>query len=166
MARAVAACEIPVISGIGHESDVTIVDLVADVRASTPTAAAEQAVPERAAFLSTLSEYERQMKRALQYFVNFKRQVVDDYEHRLEQALQQSLRKQRHTLDLLEAQLTANDITHLLRQGYSLTLHKGEIVNSAAKLEAGEEIETIFSDGRLRSVIQQKSALQLPPKSS
>ncbi|MEL6731504.1 MAG: exodeoxyribonuclease VII large subunit, partial [Bacteroidota bacterium] len=79
VARAIFGSKIPVVSGVGHETDFTIADFVADVRASTPTAAAETVVPDLAAIIHTVDDYERQLKRGIQYNIDFKRQVLDDY---------------------------------------------------------------------------------------
>ncbi len=65
VARAIAACRVPVVSGVGHEVDVTIADLVADVRAATPSNAAEIVVPERAALVQSLRSLERHLNQAL-----------------------------------------------------------------------------------------------------
>jgi exodeoxyribonuclease VII large subunit len=66
LARVIAACPVPVVSAVGHEVDVSISDLVADVRASTPSNAAELCVPERAALQSTLASHTRHLSRALE----------------------------------------------------------------------------------------------------
>ncbi|MEZ4827528.1 MAG: exodeoxyribonuclease VII large subunit [Bacteroidia bacterium] len=153
VARAVAASGIPVISGIGHESDITIVDFVADVRASTPTAAAERAVPEKRAVEATLNEYERQIRHSLRYFIDFKRQVLDDYTHRLEQTMRQTLRNKRHELDLLQATLRGLDVTDLLKKGYTLTLKDGEVQRDASNIHPGDKIETVFAEGRITSAV-------------
>ncbi|MEZ4775807.1 MAG: exodeoxyribonuclease VII large subunit [Bacteroidia bacterium] len=153
VARAVAASSIPVISGVGHESDITIVDFVADVRASTPTAAAERAVPEKAAVLATLDEYERQIRHSLRYFIDFKRQVLDDYGNRLEQAIRQTVRNKRHELDLLQATLRGLDVTDLLQKGYTLTLKDGEIQKDSSNIQPGDRIETVFAKGRVQSEV-------------
>jgi exodeoxyribonuclease VII large subunit len=154
VARAMAACPLPIICGVGHETDITIADFVADYRASTPTAAAEAAVPDRQAILNTLTEYERQIHRNLQYFIDFKRQILDDYTYRMEQAMRQYLQNQRHTLDLLESQLQGLDPNQVLRQGYSLTLKEGKRVREAQQLRAGDEVDLVFLDGRRRAQIQ------------
>ncbi|MEL6251221.1 MAG: exodeoxyribonuclease VII large subunit [Bacteroidota bacterium] len=155
VARAIREGDIPVICGVGHETDITIADFAADLRASTPTAAAEHAVPEKDAFLYTLDQYELQIQRGLQYFIDFKRQVLDDYEYRLQENLNKNLREKRHALDLLETQLKGLDMTKLLERGYTLTLKDGEIQRSAENIKVGDEIETIFTDGRKRSRIEE-----------
>ena len=154
VARAIFKCTIPVISGIGHETDFTIADFVADVRASTPTAAAERAVPEKEAIYQMLAENRDQLNRGLQYFIDFKRQVLDDYTHRLEQAVLKLVRDKRHELALMQTRLKGMDITQILDQGYTLTLQKGKILNSSQGLIKGDKIETVFSDGRLSSRVE------------
>ncbi|TAE50935.1 MAG: exodeoxyribonuclease VII large subunit [Bacteroidetes bacterium] len=162
VARAIAACPVPVISGIGHETDFTIADFVADFRASTPTAAAERATPDIEAIRATLNEWEKQMQRGLQYFIDFKRQVLDDYAYRLEQALRERLRDSRRKLDVLDAQLRGQDIRSLLQQGYTLTLKEGIIQRSHSGIVPGDRIETIFADGRIASVTEDPAENQTP----
>lgn len=151
VARAIYESEIPIITGIGHETDFTIADFVADLRASTPTAAAERAVPDLASLLYTLEEYETQLKRNLQYFIDFKRQVLDDYTHRLEQQLRRYLQEKKHALNILETQLKGLDITKLLEQGYTLTIVNGQIQTSSKGLSPGTEMQTVFKDGKVQS---------------
>lgn len=155
VARAIYASRIPIITGIGHETDFTIADFVADLRASTPTAAAEHAVPDLASILYTLDEYELQLQRNLQHFIDFKRQVLDDYSNRLEQSLRQYMRQKKHELDLLATQLAGLDITRLLDQGYTFTLVEGRIQTTAKGLQAGQVLETVFKDGKIRSTIEE-----------
>lgn len=83
VARAIAASEIPVISGVGHETDFTIADFVADLRAATPTAAAQAAVPDRQALLRTLAELGQQLGRALLRQIERRMQQVDYLQRRL-----------------------------------------------------------------------------------
>jgi exodeoxyribonuclease VII large subunit len=154
VARAIYDSQIPIISGVGHETDITIADFVADLRASTPTAAAEKAVPEKEALLYTLNEYESRIQQSLQYFIDFKRQVLDDYQNRLLQAFQRFTQQKRHELDLLEAKLKGMDITQLLKQGYTLTLKDGVIQQTNKNLKKGDKIETIFVDGRIQSEVE------------
>ncbi|MEZ4851849.1 MAG: exodeoxyribonuclease VII large subunit [Bacteroidia bacterium] len=154
VARAIYASEIPIISGVGHETDITIADFVADLRASTPTAAAEKAVPEKDALLYTLQEYEARIQQSLQYFIDFKRQVLDDYQNRLLQAYQRFVQQKKHELDLLEAKLKGMDITELLKKGYTLTLKDGVIQNTSDQIQKGDTIETVFTDGRIKSEVK------------
>ncbi|MEO1383200.1 MAG: exodeoxyribonuclease VII large subunit [Bacteroidota bacterium] len=156
VARAIFGSKIPVVSGVGHETDFTIADFVADVRASTPTAAAETVVPDLAAIIHTVDDYERQLKRGIQYNIDFKRQVLDDYSFRLQQILTQKLQTERHKLEVLEAELKALDHDRILTQGYTLTLKEGVIQHGMEDIEPGDQIETIFVDGRVESEVKQK----------
>lgn len=153
VARAIRASSIPVISGVGHETDVTIADFVADLRASTPTAAAEHAVPDLQDLLDRLNGAEDQIKRSLRYFIDFKGQMLDEYSLRLEQSIRQFIRKKSHEVDLLESKLNGLDQRTLLKRGYTLTLKEGKIVTSATEVTEGDTIDTVFQDGRKSSRI-------------
>ncbi len=153
VARAIRASKLPVITGVGHETDVTIADFAADLRASTPTAAAEHAVPDRQDLLDRLDGADAQVKRSLRYFIDFKRQMIDEYSLRVEQAIRQQIQQRRHKIDLLESQLRGMDQTTLLRRGYTLTLKNGEILRSVSQLQPGDQVETVFADGKIRSDI-------------
>ena len=146
VARAIFGSKIPVVSGVGHETDFTIADIVADVRASTPTAAAETVVPDLAAIIHTIDDYERQLKRGIQYNIDFKRQVLDDYSFRLQQLLTQKLQTERHKLEVLEAELKALDHDRILPQGYTLTLKEGVIQHGMEDIEPGDQIELMNLD--------------------
>ncbi len=156
VARAVAASEIPVVSGVGHETDTTIVDFVADLRASTPTAAAEAVTPDVHAIRAALDEADRQLAQHLQHFIQSRQQQLDDLSNQLEATMQQHLRQQYHTLDLLQTRLAGMDISHILRQGYTLTLKDGEKVLDPASLNPHDQIETIFAEGRVISEVRSK----------
>ncbi|MCI4666609.1 MAG: exodeoxyribonuclease VII large subunit [Bacteroidia bacterium] len=155
VARTLADISLPVVTGVGHETDVTIVDFVADLRTSTPTAAAEAVAPDLNSILHTVNEYEVQLKRSLQYFIDFKRQVLDDYESRLTERVQGTLRQKKHEVELLHTQLEALDIRKALKQGYTLTLKDGIILSDMTSLKEGDEIETIFAKGKTRAKINQ-----------
>ncbi|MCU0355541.1 MAG: exodeoxyribonuclease VII large subunit [Cytophagales bacterium] len=154
LARAVFACPVPVISAIGHETDFTILDFVADVRAATPTAAAEIATPDQAELLAVLDGTQAYFRELLQKRLNETEQFLDDYTERLGWQRNTLFQQKNAQLDLLEARLQAVDPRALLAQGYSVTLKNGRKVTSATELRSGDVIETVLRQGRVQSVVQ------------
>lgn len=152
--RAVAASNIPIITGIGHETDFTLADFAADFRASTPTAAAERAVPEKAAILFTLQEYEGQLRKGTQQMIRSKRRELDELSYKLKKISEAFLLEKRNALRLLRSQLEAQDLTTLLQKGYTLTLKNRQIVHSSAELKPGDVIDSVFADGTVQSIVE------------
>lgn len=105
VARAIAASDVPIISGVGHDTDVTIADFVADLRAATPTAAAELAVPVSTDLRASLLQAEQQMGRGLQHFIEVRQQMLDDCQRQMELRLQHQLANAQQQTDHLERQL-------------------------------------------------------------
>ena len=104
VARAIRACSMPVISGVGHETDFTIADFAADQRAPTPTAAAELAAPERSALMGTLAYFRSILRRQIEQNLNQRSQQLDLLEHRLQHPAQR-LAQQRDDLLNLQRRL-------------------------------------------------------------
>lgn len=106
IARTIRACPIPVISGIGHETDFTIADFAADQRAPTPTAAAELAAPEQATLLGRLADLRLTLRRQIEQGLNQRNQQLDWLARRLQHPAQR-LAQQRDQLDNLQRRLDA-----------------------------------------------------------
>ncbi len=162
VARAVAASAIPVISAVGHETDFTISDFVADVRAATPTHAAQMAVPDAAEEARKLTAQSRRLGAALsgrlamlrqqsaaaaarlhlarpERQLALRQQATDDAGQRLDRALTGRLREARHRLDGLAGRLAALDPGSVLQRGYAILFREsdGAVVRSPAMLPAG-----------------------------
>lgn len=101
LARAVAACPVPVVTGIGHEPDTSICDMVADRRCSTPTAAAESVAPAIDEIVSQTNERQARLARALASRLSNEKRVLSDWEHRIGLAAQRRIASERDALNAL-----------------------------------------------------------------
>ena len=172
VARAIFACDAPVISAVGHETDVTVADHVADARAATPTAAAKMAVPDLEETLSALSYTKVRMMRALwtsleragdrlehlqralsarqmYSLVRDSRQRLDYLCQRLEGAEAGRLDAQRSRLELLAGRLEAVGPQETLLRGYAIARSEAGLILKAGDVRPGEVIELVLSQGRI-----------------
>lgn len=171
VARAVSACRIPVISAVGHETDFTIIDFVADLRAPTPSAAAELAVPDFSELYEKCSMFGVRLLNAGRAVVDRKRKVADNFANRpvfknpdeiinkrrmvldlntsnLEKTFSLSLSEKREKLSSLASKLDALSPLSVLGRGYGVIEGKMGIVSSAKDLSAGDEITVKMADGK------------------
>lgn len=121
VARAIAACRVPVVSAVGHEVDVTIADLVADVRAATPSNAAELVVPEYSVLTQELGSLARALQRALEVHLGRARLTLDRVTHRLMDP-RRALFGIRSRLDTLRGRMI--QATHRRLQAFRASLKK------------------------------------------
>ena len=172
--RAVFASRIPVISAVGHERDVTLCDLVADRRASTPSNAAEIAVPDVAEILFALDSFASMLKSALEQSVQGMRARLEALTERMEGSLQKKLEQGRALEERLgqaiervfvQSQGKLNHISVLLRtlnpqailqRGYSITMKNGRVVKSALVLQVGDKVETRLASGKFFSTVRKQ----------
>jgi exodeoxyribonuclease VII large subunit len=179
VARAIAACTHPVVTGIGHETDFTIADFAADLRAPTPTAAAAAVVPdkqelarhlvaraERLATLFALQVARRRdgalrMRQVITRYsptraLRDRRQRVDDQLLRAERAWQQRCTLLRAHMRQQRTRLEAADPTRLMARGYALVhdAHTGLRLRSARAAFPGQLLQLILSDGRLHTRVE------------
>ena len=180
--RAIAASQTPVVSAIGHEIDVTLSDLAADVRALTPSEAAERVVPAVEEVAAGLRQRRDRLAAAMRARLMAARSRLDslgrqrvfrrpfaliqDAQHRLDEldaaatrTMRQRLDGARHKLGRLAAQLESLSPLAVLGRGYSLTQRAdGTIVRSAADLSLGELLDTRLAQGRVHSRVEQLDA--------
>lgn len=171
LARAIAAARIPVISGVGHETDFTIVDFVADLRAATPTAAAELAVPDISVISQDLQEYRRLLDRSLLQrleqhdqrlahqisqlerrspllFVRIQRQRADDLQRRLAIHTRHILALKQKSTENLTQKLAALAPASILGRGYAIVRSAaGEVVRTANQVNTGDSIGVQVAHG-------------------
>jgi exodeoxyribonuclease VII large subunit len=178
--RAIAASRIPVISAVWHEIDVTLSDLAADVRALTPSEAAELVAPAADELISTLDQIKKRLTAGLNaqaqaararldavarhavfrrpYQQVFERsRLLDDLGARLHRAMKNHLQGVRQRAATRAAQLESLSPLAVLGRGYSLTqrVADGGVVRSAAGLTAGQQISTRFAAGRAVSRVEE-----------
>jgi exodeoxyribonuclease VII large subunit len=154
LARAVYACPIPVISAIGHETDFTILDFVADLRAATPTAAAQHAVPDKGELLNYLSQMRASIRTSVQYNLYNRAQMLDDMAEKTSMQWNYLLAAKKSELQVLAATLQQFNPTAYLDRGFSLALKDGKIVKSVEEVSSGDRLDIVLKDGRVRTVVE------------
>jgi exodeoxyribonuclease VII large subunit len=177
VARAIAASVVPVITGVGHETDFTIADFSADLRAPTPTGAATICTPDlreiRPAIADAVASAHEAVEAQLRAARNEldratgrtersspirqlaqDRQRVDDVERQAQLAMSNLLRNRRAQLEGIRLQLTALDPARVLDRGYAIVLHEGAVVASVADVSAGEIVSVRVSDGAFDATVQ------------
>ncbi len=179
VARAIFASEIPVISAVGHEPDVTIADYVADLRAATPSNGAELAVPDQNEQYARLEHLGRRMAKATQRelqvaratldkaagsrmlqdpmsWVDDRRILLDRQRDRLAHGLTRELSVHRETFARLAAALDALSPLKVLARGYAIAQGAGGIVTSIKDVTPGEELDLRVSDGSIYCEVKRK----------
>jgi exodeoxyribonuclease VII large subunit len=177
--RAIFESRVPVVSAIGHEIDVTLSDLAADVRAATPTEAAQKVVPSAEEVAAALKNYLLRLQTALMNRATFSRtrleaiaarrvfrrpmEPVRELERRLDElhirsigAMRRIVASSRQRIEARAAQLESLSPLAVLARGYSLTLREsdGNVVRSAEELAVGETIRTRFESGSTNSRVE------------
>jgi exodeoxyribonuclease VII large subunit len=156
VARAIVASRLPVVSAVGHEVDVTIADLAADLRAPTPSAAGELCVPEMEAVRTELEHLSERLTRAGQAHLDRARAQLNLLAERARRALRRDLDGRRHGLARLAAALEALSPLGVLARGYSVTFKAdgATLVRSAGDARPGDLIQTRLASGRILSRVE------------
>lgn len=177
VARAIFECRTPIISAVGHEVDFTIADFVADLRAPTPSAAAELAVDDMAQVMYTLSSYQERFQRDMrekiefqrvrlrQYQMRFKylspesrlrdrRQALVDFEDTLRRAMDNKLQQYRHRLGIYLERYQGLSPLAKLNQGYSFVADTdGRGITSVSQVKPGDRVEISVTDGVIQAEV-------------
>ena len=173
LAEHVANFPIPIITGIGHDRDESILDMVSHTRVKTPTAAAALLIDHLKEVLDTVNNAQNSITRLVQQklstqlssvseaiprlfsIVKTRQEAkIDALQQRLPMLIERRFLAENHRLQLMEEKLKALDPQLLLKRGYSITLHKGRAVKDATTLKAGDEIETRLAQGLIHSIVK------------
>ncbi|SDZ73955.1 exodeoxyribonuclease VII large subunit [Selenomonas ruminantium] len=178
--RAIAACPVPLISAVGHETDFTLADFAADVRAATPSQAAELAVPDRAEVKRQVEHLTSQLTRQMRREIDLRRQRLDHVlqsrvmrqpqsmlaERRqrldfllagLQNTAKQELQNKSHGLKLLLNRLAAINPAAVLGRGYGIVTKQDKLVSSINAVEIDDEIQLSLTDGSLKARVLAKT---------
>jgi exodeoxyribonuclease VII large subunit len=181
VARAIYNSKKPIISAVGHETDFTISDFVADIRAPTPSAAAELAVPDMNEILQSIKTYTKQLHQIVTnnltnnrlYFnrlmsspvlikpfdrINLMKQNLDNYFEKLSNNISNYYKLKRSNLDNYLGKLAALDPEAILGRGYSITMKlPGQtLVSSVDKINEDDMVNVIFKDGKIKCFVKEK----------
>ena len=176
LAEHVANFPLPIITGIGHDRDESILDMVSHTRVKTPTAAAALLIDHLKEMLDTVMNAQNSITRLVQQklstlsaqlsnvseaiprlftIVKTRQEAkIDALQQRIPMLLERRLLAENHRLQLMEEKLKALDPQLLLKRGYSITLHNGRAVKDATPLKAGDEIETRLAQGLIHSIVK------------
>lgn len=170
---------LPIITGIGHERDDTVLDVVAHTRVKTPTAAAEYLISCLMEAATTLDELTTSLATGITNRIHREEKRVEQIAqrlpalfsvihanglHRIEQlemrmstALKQTLVAQKHRLELIERIVEGSSPQHILQRGYSITRCEGRVVRDVSDLSEGSVLTTMFAEGEVTSVVNSKT---------
>ena len=156
LARDLAACPLPLVTGLGHEDDTTIADLVADYRAATPTAAVVALLPDRQHLLLSLQQQRALLRQSLNHRLQRERLRLGSDRSRMLQLHPRQLRaRTRPQLQQRIELLQALSPQRLLERGFSL-VHQadGQLVRSVRQVQSGDALHLMVADGRIDTVVQ------------
>ncbi len=181
VARAIAECVVPVVAAVGHETDVSIADLVADRRALTPSEAAELVVPSQTELHSHLAHLAQRLERSVSgridqcrlkldavrsravfqrpmTLIDDRRQRLDELAEQAERAIRLQIERSHQRLAATAASLDALSPLKVLARGYSLTTDEnGTLLTDPASVQPGQHIQTRLADGTIHSIVERRS---------
>lgn len=152
--RAVTGSRIPVLVAIGHEIDVSLAELAADVRASTPSNAAELLVPDRKHIREQLASQRYNLGLALSQRLSEAKQILTIGRQDIQNSLQQTWQEAWRSFNLQSQLLAALSPAAALERGYAIVRMNGETVRSVKQVSAGDEVMITLTDGKIRSRVQ------------
>jgi exodeoxyribonuclease VII large subunit len=153
--RAIAACPVPVVSAVGHEQDTPLCDLVADVRASTPTAAGRLVVPDARELLDGLDRDLARLRRAPALLLERRRSALAASRERLRRAPALLVERRRARLEALAGKLAALSPVATLGRGYAIVRRGGSIVRESADVVQGDRVDVQLARGSFAASVDE-----------
>lgn len=154
LAENVANFPLPIITGIGHDRDECVLDMVSHTRVKTPTAAATLLITHLCNTLQQVADAENVIAHYALDRLQRHRLQLEHITTLLPHLAQRLMTETHHSLELIQLKLEGYDPQLLLQRGYSITLHNGQIVKSPQDVKSGDEIETRLKQGTIKSIIQ------------
>jgi len=154
LAENVANFPLPIITGIGHDRDECVLDMVSHTRVKTPTAAATLLITHLCNTLQQVADAENVIAHYAQDRLQRHRLQLEHITTLLPHLAQRLMTEAHHSLERIQLKLEGYDPQLLLQRGYSITLHSGQIVKSPQDVKSGDEIETRLKQGTIKSIIQ------------
>ena len=153
LAENVAQFPLPVITGIGHERDESILDMVAHTRVKTPTAAAALLIDHLRQVLERINSAQQRITTAIFQRIANQKMRLTNLQTLLPALVQRNQAEARHRIEMLEVLLKSHDPQRLLSRGYSITLLNGRAVRDPQQLKAGDVLETRVEKGTIKSTV-------------
>lgn len=154
LAENVANFPLPIITGIGHDRDECVLDMVSHTRVKTPTAAATLLITHLCNTLQQVADAENVIAHYALDRLQRHRLQLEHITTLLPHLAQRLMTEAHHSLERIQLKLEGYDPQLLLQRGYSITLHNGQIVKSPQDVKSGDEIETRLKQGTIKSIIQ------------
>ncbi len=154
--RAVAGSRIPTLIAIGHEVDESLAELAADMRASTPSNAAELLFPDRKEILNNFKLTEKNLQNKVTSLIDLKGVSLSEITNSMTKSVSYNLQQKESQLDNAQTLLNSVHPTAVLKRGYTLTRVKGRIVKSVNDLSIGDAADVTFYDGEARASVISK----------
>ena len=157
VARAIFASKIPTISAVGHESDVSISDWVADARAETPTAAADMAAINTFELREQIARNEQELKKSIAYKIKMERNNIKIQREHLIHAMSGKIREMKLNIDKAVITLKENNPTNVLSKGYALVSKNDKVVSSMSNIALDEIYTITMADGSFEAKTTSKT---------